>query len=329
MTKQKTILTWHIHGNYLYYLTHTPHTFILPVKPGRPEGYCGKTANFDWGPNVIEVPADEVKNLDLDAIVYQSEKNFTHDQHEILSEDQRLLPRYYIEHNPPQIHPTNTRHPGTADPQVTIVHVTSYNRLMWDNGDNPTVVIEHGVTTPRGISYTGELPRGVVIINNISDRGRRLGLDVFQTARAEVPLDIIGMNANKVGGLGEVPYRKLPMFISRYRFLFTPIRYSSLGLSICEAMMVGLPVIGLATTELGTIIKNGRTGYVHTNVGTLIKRMRQLLVMPEKARRMSRFARQYARRRFGIERFARNWATLLESGSLDHRLTREDRSYLA
>jgi NAD(P)-dependent dehydrogenase (short-subunit alcohol dehydrogenase family) len=28
-----------------------------------------------------------------------------------------------------------------------------------------------------------------------------------------------------------------------------PVRYTSLGLAVCEAMMLGLPIIGLATTE--------------------------------------------------------------------------------
>jgi len=40
------ILTWHIHGSYLYYLTQAGHEFYLPVKPGRPEGYGGRLGGF-------------------------------------------------------------------------------------------------------------------------------------------------------------------------------------------------------------------------------------------------------------------------------------------
>ena len=39
MTSRKTmrVLTWHVHGSYLYYLAHAPHDFYVPVKEGRPE----------------------------------------------------------------------------------------------------------------------------------------------------------------------------------------------------------------------------------------------------------------------------------------------------
>lgn len=30
------VLTWHIHGSYLYYLSQTPVEFYLPVKPDVP-----------------------------------------------------------------------------------------------------------------------------------------------------------------------------------------------------------------------------------------------------------------------------------------------------
>ena len=55
--------------------------------------------------------------------------------------------------------------------------------------------------------------------------------------------------------------------MAAYRFYFHPVRYTSLGLSLCEAMTVGLPVVGLATTELPTIIDHGVNGFVDTDPG--------------------------------------------------------------
>ena len=139
---------------------------------------------------------------------------------------------------------------------MLVVHVTPFNDLMWDCGTSPTRVVEHGVGVPAEARYTGELERGLVIVNHLGKRGRRLGLDVFERARREVPLDLVGMASEELGGLGEVPPAELPRFAARYRFLFNPIRYTSLGLAVCEAMTVGLPVVGLATTEMAR--KNGR-----------------------------------------------------------------------
>src|SRR5262249_22926405 len=144
-------------------------------------------------------------------------------------------------------------------------HVTPFNNLMWDSGRTPTRVIDHGVVVPEGVRYTGELERGIVVVNNLCRRGRRLGADVFALADREVPLDLVGMSWREGGGIGEVPHFELPAFEARYRFFFNPIRYTSLGLAVCEAMMVGMPILGLATTEMVTAVENGVSGYVETD----------------------------------------------------------------
>lgn len=300
------VLTWHVHGSYLFYLAHAHQDFYLPIKPGRPEGYGGKLPGFEWPGNVYEVEAEAVRDLPLDCVLFQSRKNYREDQHEILSAKQRRLPRLYLEHDPPRDSPTETHHP-VDDPRILLVHVTSFNALMWDSGRTPTRVIEHGVAVPLEVAYSGELERGLVVVNNLARRGRRLGADVFEQARREVPLDLVGMGSGELGGLGEISHAELHTVAARYRFLFNPIRYTSLGLAVCEAMMVGLPVIGLATTEMATAVQNGVSGYVGTDVGELIGHMRRLLADPAEARRLSAGARLTAIRRFSITRFARDW----------------------
>jgi glycosyltransferase involved in cell wall biosynthesis len=306
------ILTWHIHGSYLYYLTQSQHQFYLPVKPGRPEGYGGRLGGLPWSDNVYDLPASEVKNLNFDCILFQSKRNYLEDQYEILSKSQRQLPRIYLEHDPPRENPTNTRH-IVDDPNILLVHVTHFNQLMWDNGCTPTRVIEHGVIVPEGIRYTGELEKGLVVVNGLRSRGRRLGADVFARIRREVPLDLVGMGSEELDGLGEIPHHQLPAFASRYRFFFNPIRYTSLGLAVCEAMMVGLPIIGLATTEMATVVENGVSGYVDTNLENLIFRMRQLLSNPNHAQNLSQSATQTAQKRFNIQRFIKDWNETFKS----------------
>lgn len=306
LTRPLRILTWHIHGSYLYYLVHSPHEFVLPVKPDRPEGYGGRSGSFPWPDNVYEVPAEEVCNLEVDCILYQSRKNYEQDQYEILTEMQRHLPRVYLEHDPPREHPTDTRH-WVDDPNILLVHVTHFNDLMWDSGRTPTLVIEHGVVVPDNIRYTGEIERGVVVVNGLAWRGRRLGADVFELVRQHVPLDLVGMNSKELGGLGEFSHTDLTALEARYRFFFNPIRYTSLGLSVCEAMMLGIPIIGLATTEMVTAVENGISGFVNTDINRLMECMQELLVNPAEARRLGEGARRHAEERFNIRRFAEDW----------------------
>ncbi|MDP9070975.1 MAG: glycosyltransferase family 4 protein [Actinomycetota bacterium] len=300
------VLTWHVHGSYLWYLSHVPHDFFLPVKPGRPEGYGGRGTSFAWPANVHEVPAEEVRRLPFDCVLTQSHRNWAQDREDILSPAQRALPAIHLEHDPPRKSPTDTRHP-VDDASVLLVHVTHFNELMWDSGRTPTRVIEHGVVVPEGVRYTGEIERGVVVVNGLRRRGRRLGADLFERARRHVPLDLVGMFAEEAGGLGEVPPPQLPAFVSRYRFFFHPIRYTSLGLAACEAMMVGLPVVALATTEMSTVVQNGVSGWVDTSVDRLVDRMGELLADPGQARLLGEGARRTACERFSIDRFTRDW----------------------
>ena len=224
----------------------------------------------------------------------------------ILSEKQRALPKIYLEHDPPREVPTDTKH-VVDDKQVLLVHVTYFNNLMWDNNSTPSRVIDHGVMVDKNVKYSGELNKGIVVINGIVKRGRRLGYDVFKKVREKIPLDIVGMFSEEAGGLGEINNRELAAFVARYRFFFNPIRYTSLGLSVCEAMMTGVPVVGLATTEMAVTIKNDFSGYIHTDVDFLIDKMQMLLDNPDKAAELGRGARQTANERFNIERFKQDW----------------------
>jgi hypothetical protein len=305
------ILIWHIHGSYLNALARIDHDWFLPTKPGRPEGYGGRGPTFDLPEYVREVPAERVRDLDLDLIIYQTPRNYFEDGLEILSPAQRRLPKIYLEHNTPKPDAVHTRHP-IGDPDVLLVHVTHYNWLMWDNGRMPAVVIEHSVGIDPTIEYRGGLERGITVINGMQKRPRIAGHDLFLAAREAVPLDAAGMETEAFGGLGDIPYRELHRRVAEYRFLFSPIRYTSLPLAVIEAMTIGMPVVALATTELPTVIENGRTGWVSCDPNELIARMQDLLRNPEEARRLGDNARAAARERFGLDRFRRDWNAAFE-----------------
>ena len=304
------IFTWHIHGSYLYYLSQGNYTIYIPVNRDRTDRNIGRGETFPFGENVIEVDVADIPKLRIDCILYQHKENYSSDQYRILTKDQRKLPRIYLEHDPPWQHPTDTKH-VVDDPDVVVVHVTHFNRLMWDNHGNRTTVIEHGVTD-KGVAYDGSLAKGIVVINNLPSRGRLLGLDIFQKVRKHIPLDLVGMGTEGVG-MGEVLHPRLPQFISKYRFFFNPIRYTSFGLAVCEAMMGGLPVVGMATTEMPTVFTNGANGIIHTDISYLIGQMRRLLDSKRYAEIIGAEGRKTALSRFSIERFTNDWERLFRS----------------
>lgn len=300
------ILIWHIHGSYLNCLVQAPHDFYLPVKPGRPEGYGGRGTTFEWPDNAYEVPAEEVKNIGLDLIIYQTPKNYFEDQYEILTEEQRRLPKIYLEHNTPKGHQNDMRHP-VDDPNVLMVHVTHFNNLMWNSGRCPTRVIEHGVLPRPGIVYQGDLEKGIVVVNDIKKRDRIVGYDIWERVRQRVPLDLFGFNSKELGGLGDIPQEDLLRAEAHYRFFFNPIRYTSLPLSVVEALSIGMPVVALSMTELPVVVFDGVNGFISNDLDYLIDRMQLLLSDRGLALRLGKTAKAMAEERFGIKRFVRDW----------------------
>lgn len=318
MPHRPRILTWQVHGNYCFYLTQVPVDWYLVTKPGHPPGYAGRTPSFPWGDNVHEIAPQDIARTPFDCVLYQSRLQWESDRLELLSPAQRaMLPSIYLEHDPPQRHPTDTAH--WAQQATLLVHVTPFNALMWDSVAVPVRVIEHGVLLPEGVEWIGDRPQGIVCINHLERRGRRLGADLYEQFRREVPLVLAGMgSASLFGGLGEIPNRELPALMAHYRFFFNPVRWTSLGLAVVEAMSLGMPIVALATTEMSSVIDRGVNGWVDTDPARLVDVMRLLIHDREVARRWGEAARESARQRFGLQRFIDDWR-----GAIDAVLGRE------
>lgn len=316
------IFTWHIHGTYLYYLSQGNYDIFIPVDTDKSEGYYGRGETFPFGDNVHEIQVEKIKSATFDCILFQTNKNYLFDQYEILSEEQRKLPRIYVEHDSPPKSACEQKHIMT-DPNVLMVHVTHFNKLMWSNDSGgAATVIDHGIIVPPHI-YNGGLEKGIVIVNHLHQRGRKLGADVFEKVSKEIPLDLVGMGTKEYGGLGEVLHPQMPDFISQYRFCFNPIRWTSLGLAVLEAMGTGLPVVALATTEYTTVIKNGCNGFIHTDIDYLIEKMKVLLADTSLAKKMGDEARKTVETKFNINRFVADWERIFKLAIEKNKLTYE------
>jgi len=178
---------------------------------------------------------------------------------------------------------------------------------MWDSGRCPVKIIPHAFIPRPDIVYTGELERGVVVVNGLRRRARVAGYDIWLWMRERVPLDLFGMQSEEIGGLGDLPQAELLRRESRYRFFFNPIRYTSMPLAVVEAMSIGMPIVALATTELPSVIIDGYSGFISNDLEYLADRMQLLLRDPVQARRLGENARKVAEERFDLRRFLRDW----------------------
>jgi glycosyltransferase involved in cell wall biosynthesis len=221
----------------------------------------------------------------------------------------RDVPAVYVEHNAPQGRIAEMRHVAGDRPDLLLVHVTHFNALFWDAGSTPTRVIEHGIVDP-GHRYTGALPRAAVVINEARRRARVTGTDLLDRFAQEAPLDLYGIDAGRLGGV-DLPQRELHDAMAQRRVYLHPIRWTSLGLSLLEAMQLGMPVVALATTEAHEAVP-AEAGAVSTRVDVLAGALARLVADPDEARERGAAARAAALERYGLERFLADWDAVLE-----------------
>ena len=103
--------------------------------------------------------------------------------------------------------------------------------------------------------------------------------------------------------------------MAQRRVYLHPIRWTSLGLSLIEAMHLGMPVVALATTEVPEALPP-EAGIVSTRLEVVRAGLRRLLDDPEEARVMGKAAREAAQARYGLERFLAAWVVLFALAGL-------------
>ena len=83
------VLTWHVHGNYLYNLTQVPHDFYLATDAARSMHHSGRSGTLPWGPNVHEAPVEALRDMAFDVVLFQSRHEWDDTQHRLLSTNRR------------------------------------------------------------------------------------------------------------------------------------------------------------------------------------------------------------------------------------------------
>ena len=316
------ILLWHVHGSWTTSFVQGPHEYLLPVLPDRGPDGRGRARTWDWPESTRELEPAGVRDADVDLVVLQRPREIDLLRQWTGREPGRDLPAVYVEHNTPGGSVPYTRHVLADRSDIPVVHVTHFNRLFWDCGRAPTFVVEHGIGDP-GYRYSGELARAAVVVNDPVRRGRAVGADLVPGLAELVPVDVFGMGADalaadldlpadRLSAYEDVPQDRMHAELARRRVYVHTARWTSLGLSLLEAMQLGMPVVALATTEASRAVTPD-AGTVTSSVEELYAAAEHLVRHPDEARQRGLTARQQACRRYGLARFLADWDTVLDA----------------
>jgi Glycosyl transferases group 1 len=302
------VFIWHVHGSWTTAFVQGSHRYVVPVVPDRGPDGRGRAQTWQWPASVREVAPERLREEPVDVVILQRPVELELAERWLGRRPGRDVPAVYLEHNAPQGRISEMRHPAADRPDLVVVHVTHFNDVFWDTASTPTRVIEHGIVDP-GHRYTGELPHAAVVVNEATRRGRVTGTDLLQYFGNAVPLDVFGMDAARLGGYENLRQDELHTEMARRRVYLHPMRWTSLGLSLLEAMHLGMPVVALATTEAPEAVPP-HAGIVSTRVSVLRDGLRRLVDDPEQARAMGKAAREVALERYGLGRFLADWDAL-------------------
>jgi glycosyltransferase involved in cell wall biosynthesis len=319
------LLVWHLHGSWTTSFVQGGHQYLIPTDAQRGPWGAGRPAAWDWPANAIETPPTALADAEIDAVILQRPEEVELASRWTGRRPGIDVPAFYVEHNTPRGPAATTRHPLADRADIPIVHVTHFNQLMWDCGAAPTTVIPHGIVDP-GERYTGELDRAAVVINEPVRRWRITGTDLLPAFSRAAGLDVFGMGLadlptrlaaepeppaqGAVRPIDDLPQRRLHAEMARRRVYLHPMRWTSLGLSLLEAMQLGMPVVALACTEAAAAVPP-EAGVVSASVPVLAQALRELMVDPPRAAEMGRAARKAALDRHGLPEFLRRWDRVL------------------
>ncbi|HKG49365.1 MAG TPA: glycosyltransferase [Actinomycetales bacterium] len=314
------ILLWHVHGSWTTAFVQGPHEYLLPVVPDRGPDGLGRARTWDWPRSAVELSPEEVGGGPApDVVVLQRSRDA-----DLLEQWTGLragvdVPAVHVEHDTPRGDVADWRHPLANQRRIPIVHVTHFNAAMWDNGCAPVHVVDHGVLD-GGALYTGEQTRLAMSVNEPVRRWRVAGMDLAARVARELPVDVYGMQVDRLverddafaaGRHADLRQSALHARVAEHRAYLHTYRWTSLGLSLLEAMMLGAPVLVLAATAAPEAVPSS-AGVVTSDVDALARAGRRLMADRDEAAAMGAAGRAHALAHFGVGRFLRDWDRLLE-----------------
>ena len=308
------ILLSDVHGGYTDSLIAGAHEYWFP--PAGADGRGGLARLRGSGPpNACEVPSMRLREDPPDLLVLQRLEDLEWFEQLTGRRAGRDLPAIFLEHNTPKADVPHSVHPFADRTDLLIVHVTHFNAVFWDCRSAPAMIIEHGLADP-GLRYTGEQAALAFVVNEPVRRWRTTGTDLLRTFGA-YPIDAFGIDADllpdrlaedcpELRFAGNLSPEELFDAVAKRRVYLHLNRWTSLGLSLIQAMLLGLPVVVLDATEASRAVPSG-AGAVSGDVEELRRTAGQLLQDPVEAARRGRLAREAALERYRLPRFLADW----------------------
>lgn len=309
-TRRLNVLLWDSHGPWTSSFARGRHHYLVP-EPVDDGPWVRDEHRHDRLGATVVAPS-RLRDTEIDVVVLQHPDQFTLAMRWLGRQPGRDIPAVYVEHDPPSEHAATTLHPLAEHTDIPLVHITEFNRLMWDNGACRTSVIPHGIADP-GARYTGELPRAAAVINEPVRRWRVTGTDLLPAIGAAAPVDVYGIRAAElrdpyahVHGVGKLPQQELHDQLTRRRVYVHTARWTSLGPSLIEAMHLGMPVVAVASTEAVRAVPP-EAGVLSANVDELAAAVRSFVCDPDLAQITGKSAREFALNNYGLRPFLDAW----------------------
>jgi Glycosyl transferases group 1 len=293
------------------------HRYMIPVNASEDaygRGICGR----NW-PRAQEIPSWQLRDEQIDLVVLQRPDELELATRWLGRRPGVDVPAVYVEHNAPRPFAVDSVHPLAGRDDIELIHVTDFNRLMWNNGAAPTRVITHGIADP-GHLYTGEIPAVATMINEPRRRWRTVGADLLAELGSHTPIDVWGVDtevlndqraSGQVRGKGDVPAPRLLHQVARRRVYLHTDRWTSLGMSLVEAMYLGMPVVAVAST-MAPLVVPAEAGVVSADIKTLAYALEAFVTDLPAATAAGKSARDFAMAHFALERFLAEWDDVIE-----------------
>jgi hypothetical protein len=312
----RSLLVWHVHGSWMESFVAGQHRYVIPVNPAKDADGRGLMGR-NW-PRAQEVSVDQLSDEDIDLVILQRPEEFDLADRWLGRRPGVDVPAVYVEHNTPRPYAVDSVHPFAGRRDITLIHVTDFNRLMWDNGLAPTRIITHGIADP-GPLYTGDIAAAATMINEPLRRWRTVGADLLVELAEHTPIDVWGIDTaalnstvpGRVRGKGDVPSRRLMRHVARRRVYLHTARWTSLGISLIEAMYLGMPVVAVAST-MAPLVVPAEAGVVSSDVRTLAHALEGFVTDLASATVAGKSARDFAMAHFALDRFLARWDGVID-----------------